>query len=277
MTTPPQFLAIGHLTYDLAGLPTTDRRAGGTVLYAALTARRLGLSAAIFTSAGDDFPQLPPSIALQRLPAEATTTFANRYQNGRREQWLYARAQDLRRDALPASWRATPLVLLGPVINECELAMAAMFPQALLAATAQGWMRRWQTPLPARVSAVPWQASPEQLRLLDVLVLSVEDLAGNEHIAADYARYCRLLVLTRGADGLTLYQGGRLEHIAAVPAVERDPTGAGDVFAVAMLIRLAEGFSAAAAARFAAAAAAITVEHEGASGIPDRSTILARL
>lgn len=272
----PQFLAVGHLTSDLTGQSDPAARPGGTALYAALTAHRLGLRAALFTSAAD-CPPLPPAIQVACVPSPATTTFVNRYWRQQREQWLHAVAAPLRREALPGAWSSCPLVLLGPVINECDLAMAAMFPRALLAATAQGWLRRWQPPLPARVYPVPWQADPALLRLLDVLVLSIEDLAGNEHIAAEYARYCPLLALTRGAEGVSLYRAGNVEHIAALPAVEQDPTGAGDVFAAALLIRLAEGVGPVAAARFAAAAAAVAVEAAGTDGIPDRAAVLARL
>ena len=49
----PQFVAIGHVTLDRFGEAT---RPGGAALYAAITAHRLGLSAAVLTSHGDDFP-----------------------------------------------------------------------------------------------------------------------------------------------------------------------------------------------------------------------------
>src|SRR4030095_2249645 len=61
MSWSPEFVAIGHVTLDRFGEVT---RPGGAALYAAVTAHRLGLSAAILTSHGDDFPLelLPPRI-----------------------------------------------------------------------------------------------------------------------------------------------------------------------------------------------------------------------
>ena len=48
----PEFLAIGHVARDL--LPNGGWRLGGTVTFAAFTAQRLGLRAAIVTSASPE-------------------------------------------------------------------------------------------------------------------------------------------------------------------------------------------------------------------------------
>jgi ATP-dependent Clp protease ATP-binding subunit ClpA len=60
-------------------------------------------------------------------------------------------------------------------------------------------------------------------------------------------------------------------------AIERDPTGAGDVFAAAFLIQLGETGDALEAARFAACVAAGSVEGRGASQIPTREETERRL
>jgi sugar/nucleoside kinase (ribokinase family) len=65
--------------------------------------------------------------------------------------------------------------------------------------------------------------------------------------------------------------------IEAYPAVERDPTGAGDVFAAALLVRYYETRHPIEAAQFAAVVAAASVEGLGISTIPDRATIESRL
>ena len=56
-----------------------------------------------------------------------------------------------------------------------------------------------------------------------------------------------------------------------------DPTGAGDVFAAVWFARLAAGESALAAARYAVAAAACTVERVGLAGVPTAAQIEERL
>jgi sugar/nucleoside kinase (ribokinase family) len=56
----------------------------------------------------------------------------------------------------------------------------------------------------------------------------------------------------------------------------RDDVGAGDVFAAAFFIELADGAPAAAAAAFANAAAAVRIAGDGPEAIGDRAAIEAR-
>ncbi len=155
--------------------------------------------------------------------------------------------------------------------------MVLAFPTALIAVTPQGWMRNWHSPLPAPVQRVAWYPDSTLLRRVDLLVLSSEDIGGDEALAQAYARHCRCVALTRGAQGLTLYLEGVPHTIVALPAQEVDPTGAGDVFAAAMLVRLHETGDARAAARFATAVAAAAVEGPGISRIPTRELALQRI
>lgn len=244
------------------------------MLYAAATASRLGLQAAIYTAARAPLA-LPVDCLLAVQPSPVTTTFANCYHQGRRSQWLHAHAAAITPAGLPANWRAAPIVHLGPVARECDIALLDQFPRALVGVTAQGWLRRWCLPLPAPVEPARWHPASARLAQIDLLVLSLEDIQGDEQVAAAYARHCRLVVLTRGAAGATLFSGGVARQIAAFPAREVDPTGAGDVFAAAMLVRLAEGAAPVAAAEFAAAAAAAAVEGRGIRAIPTRNAVLA--
>jgi sugar/nucleoside kinase (ribokinase family) len=119
----------------------------------------------------------------------------------------------------------------------------------------------------------PWDPPPELLRRVDLLVLSVEDVAGDEAVAARYARHCPVVALTRGAGGLTLFVGGSPRAIPAYPARAVDANGAGDIFTAAMLVRLAETGDPVAAARFAAVVAALAVEGPGSTRIPDRDAV----
>src|SRR3989440_7799787 len=93
-STAPDFLTIGHVTRDI--LPEGTFSLGGTVTFAALTAYRLGLEAAIVTCADpallSELPTRLPAIALAARISEATTTFANQYFEGFRIQYLRARA-----------------------------------------------------------------------------------------------------------------------------------------------------------------------------------------
>lgn len=273
---PPDYLVIGDLTRDL--LPAGRITLGGTTLYAAATVARLGAQAAILT-AGDPAhpPALPPGIQLALVPSAIQSTFENRYTPQGRLQLLHARGPRLRFADLPPDWRAAPLVHLGPLTGEFDLDLAAAFPAALVAVTPQGWMRTWDLSLPAPIQRTLWRPEPAQLAHVDLLVLSIEDIGGDEALAAGYARVCPRVAVTRGAAGATLYLSGAPQQISACPAVERDPTGAGDVFAAALLLRLHETGDVLAAAAFASAAAACSVEGQGLAALPDRTAVIGRL
>ncbi len=138
-------------------------------------------------------------------------------------------------------------------------------------------MRDWGPELPGPVRYRVWSPAAELLRRIDALILSIEDVKGDEELVAGWAQHCRLIALTRGAQGATLFIAGQPEHVPAFLATERDPTGAGDVFAAALLTRLHETGDPLAAARFAAAAAASSVEGRGVSSLPSRAEIERRL
>src|SRR5688572_1286677 len=118
MTDDPAYLVIGHITEDLQAdgsiLP------GGTALYAAVTALRLGLRVAVATAG-----QLPETTlevlaeaALQVHASDQTTAFINRYDGGRRTQYLMRQAPPIDLAALPPTWRRAPIIHLGPVAQE---------------------------------------------------------------------------------------------------------------------------------------------------------------
>jgi hypothetical protein len=270
---PPEYLAVGHLTTDL--LPDGAAAPGGTVYYATLAAARLGYRAAMLTAA-TSWEAVPAAVAVASAPSRATSTFAHIYAHGRREQLVRAVAAPITAAQIPESWRAAPLVHIGPVIDECDPELVFAFPDALIGVTPQGWMRRLRGPLPAPMEPRRWEPPAALLRRIDLLVLSVEDVAGDEALVAAYAAECPVVALTRGADGLTLFIRGAPHHVPAFPVESVDTNGAGDVFAAAMLIHLFETGDPLRAARFAALAAALAVEGRGSTHIPGRAAIVRR-
>lgn len=269
---PPDYLVIGHITRDL--LPGGADAPGGTARYAAAVAACLGLRAAILTSGDAAALPPPPGVALAASPSPAVTTFENRYGPSGRRQWLHAVGAPVDLAALPAPWPAAPIVHLAPVAAELDLAAALdAFPTALVGVTPQGWMRAWDAPLPSAVRYAPWRPAQALLHRVGLIVLSVEDVAGDEAAAAAYAAHCPLVVVTRGAAGATLYLRGEPHHVAPFPARESDPTGAGDVFACAMLARLYETGDPLAAAAFASAAAALSVRGPGLGDLTGRAAV----
>ena len=288
MAAAPEFLTIGHITRDLH--PDGSFSLGGTVTFAALTAYRLGLVTAIVTCAGAELlaeiPARFPGIGLAARPAPATTTFVNLYHESFRTQYLRARAGQLVIEDVPESWRNAPVVLLGPLAQELSPSLVRIFPRhpgAIIAATPQGWLRRWDDD--GRVWPAPWTAAEAILPLLDVLILSHDDLlpfadgnrAGSDAILSSWSMKVPLLVATDGRHGATLFQRGVTERFPAYPANEVDPTGAGDVFAAAFLVHLYRHGDPREAVDFANCVASLSIEHEGTTGIPTIELVTERL
>jgi sugar/nucleoside kinase (ribokinase family) len=113
-----------------------------------------------------------------------------------------------------------------------------------------------------------------------VLVLSLEDIDQDLRRIEPWFDHLDLIVITEYHDGSTIYQreaDGSIKQtkIPPRPANEADPTGAGDVFATAFVIRLQETDDPIQAARFANITASYSVEHPGVQGIPSRAQVLA--
>ncbi len=274
----PDFLAIGHVTRDL--LPDGSWRLGGTVTYAALTAARLGLRAAMVTSAPADvlaaLDVVLPDIPLSVGPSAEATTFENTYTSQGRQQYLRGRAAPLTISAVPTAWRDAPIVLLGPVAQEIDATIVTAFPRSLVAATPQGWLRQWGAD--GMVIPSPLANADMLLPHVRALILSPEDVGPSaDDIIAQWARIVPVIAVTRGAGGAYIWEDGvRSETFPAYPAHEVDPTGAGDVFAAAFLCALHETGDAAGAADFANRVAACSVEAVGGEGIPTREMVAAR-
>jgi sugar/nucleoside kinase (ribokinase family) len=283
---PIDFLAIGHITHDRT---PEGFRFGGTVSYAAVTAQRLGRRPGILTrgsperltSAQTPFPPANVTapadsdlagIPIHLLPSPVTTTFVNQYEHGQRTQFIEAVAAPIQPADLPAAWAETPIVLLGPLVREIPTSWVSVFSRSLVGLTPQGWMRQWDAT--GRVRPAHWENAAEFLRGVDVVILSREDVGGDDaYLAALRRLACPqcLMVVTDGWRGATLYRNGDIFTAPARATHEIDPTGAGDVFATAFLIHLAETRDPLTAVRFANIVASMSVEAPGMAAIPDRS------
>ena len=112
-------------------------------------------------------------------------------------------------------------------------------------------------------------------RRIAAAVISEADVPA-EHVEA-WTETFRIVAVTRGSRGARVYANGRARDIPPVTASEVDATGAGDVWAAAFAINLAETRDVAFAANFASAAAVISIERRGMLGIPTRDEVTARM
>ncbi|MEM7129216.1 MAG: PfkB family carbohydrate kinase [Chloroflexota bacterium] len=277
----PDLLLIGHVTQDLLDpTPESDYRLGGTVSFAAITALRLERKPTILTRAAPHtrWDELPDDVDLTVLPSPETTTFANVYSDEGRTQYCFAQALPIQAADVPRQMQTPNIVLLGPLVNEIHPDVASLFgAQTLTAAVPQGWMRRWDET--GRVYSIPWETEAAILPYLDILVLSEEDVDSDLSRLESAFKTVPIVVLTEYRDGSTIYrrtESGEIQRIKIPPrpALEVDPTGAGDVFATAFIIRYQETGDPIHSARFANVTASFGVEAIGISGIPSRQQVL---
>lgn len=275
-------LLVGHVTRDLIENDQQGPyRLGGTVSFAAITALRLGRKPTIITRAAADtnLAELPAAVDLHVLPSPTTTTFANLYTAEGRVQYCYTPALPIGAADIASHLRKPRVVLLGPLVDEITSDVATIFDATtLVTAVPQGWMRQWDTT--GRVSSKAWTSAAAILPNLDVLVLSLEDIAFDLSRLEPFFANVPIVVVTEYRDGSTLYRQGEngttIEtKIPPRPANEVDPTGAGDTFATAFIIRLQETGDPVQAARFANVTASFGVEQVGVAGIPSRKQVLA--
>jgi len=272
---PPDYVVIGHITRDVTSEGFTT---GGTVTYAGLTARNLGCRVGIVTSHGPELEigGLLSGVEIRVIPSDQTTTFENIYHGQRRQQYVRAVAAPINSEAIPGPWRHAPIVHLAPLTNELSPDIIDVFDEeALIGVTPQGWMRRWDES--GRVSPKPWEHAERILTRADVLVFSEEDVLHIEDAIPLFASMARIMVVTHGIGGATLYLDGRPYHYPAFEANEVDPTGAGDVFAAAFLVHLWRSNDPHAATHFANCVASFVVEAPGILGIPTRDQVEERL
>jgi 1D-myo-inositol 3-kinase len=266
----PEFVAVGHVTLDRFG---DALRPGGSALYAAITADRLGLSAGILTSHGEHFPLelIPPRIEVVSVPAPSTTVFEHQHTGGDRTLRVTTVASPLTEADVPDDWRDAALVLLAPVMNEVEPRLAAAFSDASVAAEAQGWLRGLGKD--GAVRTVRWDAAAEALRSFQAVFLSAVDVRGQESAMSEWAQRVPIAVVTAGRRGALLYVNGDRYEVRPRRAAEVDPTGAGDVFAATFLARYRRDGDPWEAAEAATCAASLSVEGVGWSAVPDAANL----
>jgi sugar/nucleoside kinase (ribokinase family) len=270
MNPSPDYLVIGHVTKDLFD---GSFKIGGTATYSALTAHRLGRRVGIVTSKGADIDlgRLPADIFISAYLSEASTIFENLYRDGHRQQHIWSQASLLTGSHIPPEWSNSPIVHLGPVAQEVDQSLASRFPNALLGVTPQGWMRRWDHT--GRVYPEIWKPSDDLLKRADAVILSREDVGGDMALVRDYASQTRLLVLTAGWRGATVYYCDEVRPFPAPTMQEQDPTGAGDIFATVFLVILHQTSDPWLAAQFANCVASRSVERSGWDSIPTADEI----
>jgi sugar/nucleoside kinase (ribokinase family) len=277
---PVRFLSIGHVARDeFEGEPTW--RLGGTVLYTAAAAARLGARAAIVTRVGPNERAALEErctrlgIELHALPGEVTTTFGFRYEDGKRLMKLKARSRGLALSDVPRPLVDSEAVILGSVAHEIDRSLLGAFGDAASVVTAQGYLREWSAD--GSIHPRRWDDVAEVTATASAIVLSEEDVGGDLDEPRRWAGHAPVIVTLAERGSLVFVDGAE----TLVPAFHADrvldPTGAGDAFAAGLAVGMAEGHALLDAVRFAHAVASFAVEAVGTEGLADRATVEARM
>jgi sugar/nucleoside kinase (ribokinase family) len=280
-----EYLAIGHVCVDLF-----EKRyiLGGSASYAALTARKLGQTVGVLTSA--DFEplvvdtligreqMLEPTtpIRVLRVPTQSTTAYINEYDANGRTQYLLGRAADLLPVHVPDEWKSAPIVHLAPLAQEIDPGLLHTFPGSMMVITPQGWMRGWDED--GKIFPVQWDHAEAALARADLVIFSTDDIP-IPSIVARYAELAKVMAVTENRRGCLVYERGKApwRSHAFRPAREIDPTGAGDVFASSFATQYHRTGTPRASADFANAAASFVLEKRAWQGIPTAEAVADRL
>lgn len=265
----PEFLAIGHICQDKTA---TGMLPGGAAAYAARLAANLGFRTAVLTSTSGEYALNAtfPGVAIENAEAPFTTVFENIYENGARRQLLHQRALSLTPVQLPATWRAAKTVLLGPIADEVSPEFIGAFENAVVCVCPQGWMRKWDAN--GKVTFKPLQTW-EPLFEAGIISMSESDTGNDWALMNALGKEARLLIVTQGAKGATIFVKGKKRFYPAMPAEEVDPTGAGDIFATAFTLRFYKTEDVEDSAAFAHAAASLSVESNGVEELPTKEKV----
>ena len=251
--------------------------AGGPALYSARMAHALGASVTLATTLSAAYDREPlAGLTVVSVTARANPRYANTYDAaGHRTQVLSETGEPIEA-AFPGMPAEADVLIVAPAYHEMK-AMPAC--RAVISGIAlQGLLRT--TDSAGRVSPHPdaWGQVRRFLAPGRFAFLSEEDTAEPEKLAAAIAASGATVFVTRAERGATLFRSHIRRQFPAIRAAACEPTGAGDCFATAFLIRFAECEDIETAARFAIAAGSVAVERGGGpGGLPTREMVEARL
>ncbi len=289
----PSLLAVGaailDLVYVLDELPVIPQKyrakslslqGGGMAATAAVTARRLGLEAALAARVGDDAfgaaivagleDEGVDCALVRRWPGRRSAVSAVMVNSAGERMLVNYKDPDMESgtDWLPAELPAGICGVLGD--SHWEAGTSHFFRLARAAGR------------PAILDADRWMASRDILANATHIGFSARALReytgiGNlpEALARFHGQLDGWLAVTDGGNGVWFMDNGGICHEPAFKVEAVETNGAGDVWHGALAVAILEGQAPRAAVRFANAAASIKCSRLGGrAGIPDKSEIV---
>jgi sugar/nucleoside kinase (ribokinase family) len=262
----PDYLIVGHITQDKH---EAGYRLGGSVVYSGVLAHRMGLNVAVYTSGAAHLTlDFLDGMQIIDQPSPVTTKFINSYTPSGRTQQLIERAEELDCSQIPDNWKQAEIIHLAPVAREVPITAQQEFPAGFLAYSLQGWLRDWNEEGVIFPSSLP--EGSELIGENAIGLLSIEDLGYDRSGLEELQRHFPTLVMTLGFRGVEIMKNGSSTIIPTPSTTEIDPTGAGDIFAAALVILWKiKGMGLAQSAQAASKLAAASVKKSGLASIPE--------
>jgi len=232
------YLLIGHFSKDL--MEDKKFTLGGSVYFSGITAKKLGQKVKILTSFSNDLllkleKNLLNEFEIENIPSKESTTFRNIYLNKNRVQFLEKIAKKISPRSISKEWKNANIVQIAPIANEVDEKIIKKFKNSLIGATLQGWLRKRNKQ--NRVLFSFWKNYKEYLPLIDVAILSEEDIHFDLKVAKEYSKFAKILVLTQGEKGCLVFYKRKIKQFKPKKILKKGNfTGAGDVFAAGFLI-----------------------------------------
>ena len=265
MYNSPDFISLGLLSFDINdyGDGTYLKNPGGAVAYSSKLASDHQMNPGIVTSCGKDYDIeiLLPDTKTIIYPSENTTTFMNTYNLEERNQALLLHSNKIPQQIIPKEWKKPKIFFAGPVLHEIPKDSINWFQADFSYIVPQGWFRRWSDD--GIIEIISHMANNEFNKKWDLMVLSKEE---SKNLSKELLlSWAKIICITKSSDGANIFcDNGDEFNISAIKVPDVvDPTGAGDIWAAAMAIKLYSGSSIIEAGNYASAAAALSIESYG--------------
>jgi len=251
---------------------------GGPSLYTARMCVALGANVTLVSAVPEGFPAAAlAGIDVRPTAGGLAARYANTYDAaGCRTQLLLQEGSPIPAARVSEACANADALVLAPAYH--ELSGVPPFPPAVVAVALQGLLRTHDGQGRVSPHPDPWSQVERFALGGTYLFLSEEDTSKAETLAQTAASHGATVLVTRGASGALHYAPGLAPAaLRAFPATLVEPTGAGDCFAAAFVVRLLETGDTAEACRWALAAGALAVQGPGLAGVPTRAMVEAHV
>ena len=274
---------VGNLTRDVIR-PQGIVQMGGTAYYSGVTASRLGYKVCLLSKVGVDYERdwlerlENEDIELILQYSKESTVFENTYESGSRRQRLTG-------DAGRIEWNerfdGCDIVHVGPVFDEVSPNLMEMLDCDLISLDVQGFIRKRRKN--NSIAHCKWKNMRKYLSKVNVIHASLDEVEYIDYlkrgslIGFDLLKLGpKVVVFTNRAHGSYVFHEDDCQYVPAYRVREFYPTGAGDVYSIAFLIKYVETGNPRLSAYFASAAASLLVER-GIEGIVNREVVEERM